>query len=75
MLRIAKVDQRVETFHREKDNIPAFAAIAAIGPAILDIFFTPETDGTGAALAGADIDFGLIKKMHVVHLGTKTRKG
>jgi hypothetical protein len=31
----------------------------------LNIFFTPETDSARPALTGADIDFGLIEKMHV----------
>jgi hypothetical protein len=65
MLGIAEVDQRVEAFNRQEDNIAAFTAIAAVGAAILNIFFTPETDSARPALTGADIDFGLIEKMHV----------
>ena len=65
MLGIAEVDERVETFDRKEDYVAAFAAIAAVWAAILDIFFAPETDSARAALTGADIDFGLIEKMHV----------
>ena len=75
MLGIAKVDQRVEAFDRKEDNVAAFAAIAAIGAAILNIFLTPESDGTGAALTRADIYFRLIQKMHVWHLGIWCGKG
>ena len=42
----------------------AFAPIAAVRPTIFHEFFAAETDGTGAARAGADKNLGLIKEMH-----------
>ena len=64
MLGIAKVDQRVETGHRFEDDVAALAAVAAVGAAIFDIFFTPERHRAGAAVAGLDEDLGLVEEMH-----------
>jgi hypothetical protein len=64
MLGIAKVDQRIETRHRFENDIAAFAAIATIGAAIFNIFLAAKADRTGAAAARADIDLGLVEKMH-----------
>lgn len=61
---LAKVDQRVEAGHRAEHDIAALAAIAAVGSAEFDIFFTPETDGAAAARARGDVDLGLVEKMH-----------
>ena len=64
MLGIAKVDQGVEPRNRFKNDIAALAAVAAIGSAVLHVHFAPERHGSGAALARAEEDFGLIEKMH-----------
>ena len=64
MLGIAKVNQRIEAGDGFEDDITAFAPIAAVRPTILHQFFAAETDGAGAAPAGADKNLGLIKEMH-----------
>ena len=42
----------------------AMPAIAAIGPAIFDIFVAPERHTTAPTATRADIDFGEVKKFH-----------
>ena len=64
MLCIAEVDQGVEAGYRFENNISTLAAVAAVGPAIFDIFLTPETNRAGAAPAGLDVNLRLIQKMH-----------
>ncbi len=64
MLLVAIVDQRVQPVDRLQPDIAAAAAIAAIRPAELDEFFAPERHRTGAAVAGADVNLGLIEKFH-----------
>ncbi len=64
MLRIAKVDQRVEALNRLEDDIAALPAIAAVGAAIFDIFLAPEADPAGTAAARFEIDLSLVEKMH-----------
>ena len=64
MLLVAIVDQRVEAIDAFDDDVAAAPAIAAIGAAELDEFFAQERYGAGAAVAGADIDLGLVEKFH-----------
>ena len=64
MLLIAVVDQRVEAIDRLDDDIAAAAAIAAVRPAEFEEFLAAKRDRTRAAIAGADIDLGLIEKFH-----------
>src|SRR5438309_6854367 len=64
MLRVAEVDQRIETGHRLEHDIAALAAVAAVRPAELDELLAAETDGAGAARAGADEDLGLVEEVH-----------
>ena len=68
MLRITKVDERVESSDRFKDDIATLAAIAAVWAAILDIFFTTKADRSRATGAGTDKDFCLVEKMDVLAL-------
>ena len=44
MLRVAKVDQRIEARDRLEDDVAALAAVAAVGAAELDELLAPETD-------------------------------
>jgi hypothetical protein len=60
MLGVAKIDQRVEPGDGFEHDVAALAAIAAVGAAIFDIFFTPEGDRAGATGAGGDEDLGLV---------------
>ena len=64
MLGVAEVDQGVEVGHRLKDDVPAAPAHAAIGATVFDEAFTPEGDDAVAAVAGAEIDFGLVEELH-----------
>ena len=64
MLLITEIDQGIEVFDCLENDVAAAAAIAAVGPAILDIFFTAEADRTGTAAATAHINLGFIEKLH-----------
>ena len=46
------------------DHVAAAAAVAAVRPAELDELLAPERDAAVAAVAGADVDLGFIKKFH-----------
>ena len=74
VLRIAEVDQGVETGHGFEHDVPAAPAVTAVGAAIFDIFLTPEGDGPGAASAGLHIDLGLVEEMHGRPLCNSCRK-
>ena len=64
VLRVAKVDQRVQVGHGLEDDISAFAAVAAVGPAEFDEFLPPERAHAVAAVSGFQVDLGLVEKMH-----------
>src|SRR5262249_10901391 len=64
VLLVAVVDQRVEAVDAFGDDVAAAPAVAAVRPAELDEFLAPERHASGAAVAGADIDLGLIEKLH-----------
>ena len=65
VLLIAIVDQRVEAAHRRDPDIATLAAIAAIGTAELDELLAPEGNTSGAAVARADKDPGLVEEFHL----------
>src|SRR5229473_2049979 len=64
VLLIAVVDQRVQSIDRFDDDVAAAAAIAAARASELDILLAAERHAAVAAVAGADIDLGFIKKFH-----------
>ena len=64
MLLVAIVDQRVQPVDRLHPDVAAAAAVAAVRPAELDELLAPERDRAGAAVAGADIDLGLVEEFH-----------
>ena len=64
MLLIAVVDQRVEAVDAFGHDVAAAPAVAAVGSAELDEFLAAERHAAGAAVAGADIDLGLIEEFH-----------
>ena len=66
VLLVAIVDQRVEAVDRFDDHVAAAAAVAAVRPAELDELLAPERHAAVPAVAGADIDLGLIEKFHGV---------
>ena len=67
MLLVAVVDQRVQALDALGPDVAAAAAVAAVRPAELDEFFAPERDAAGAAVAGADVDLGLVEEFHEPH--------
>ena len=64
VLLIAIVDQRVQIVRRLQDDVPAAPAVAAVRPAEFDELLAPEADATGTAVAGLQIELGLIQKLH-----------
>ena len=67
MLTIFKIQKRAMCFRRAKNNIAAFAAIAAVGTAARDVFFPAKADAAAAAVTGLDINFCLIYEFHKRH--------
>ena len=45
-------------------DVAAIAPVAAVRPPVRDEFLPPERDGARPAVAGADIDLGLVEKLH-----------
>ena len=64
VLRIAVVDQRVEPVDAFEDDVAALAAVAAVGAAELDELLAPKARRSRAAVAGADVDLGLVEELH-----------
>ena len=75
VLLVAVVDEGIEPVDALHDDVAAAAAIAAIGAAELDEFLAQEADRTGATVAGADKDLGLIEKFHRVILAQSGQAG
>ncbi len=64
VLGVAEVDQRIEAGDRLEHDVPALAAVSAVGPAIFDVFLAPEAHSPRPARAGANEDLGLVEEMH-----------
>ena len=64
MLLVAVVDQGVETVDGLDPDVAAVAAVAPVRPAVGDEFLAPERDGARAAVAGTNVDLGLVEKLH-----------
>ena len=64
VLLVAVVDQRVEAVDRLRDHVAALAAVAAVRAAELDELLAPERDAAVPAVAGADVDLGLVEEFH-----------
>jgi hypothetical protein len=64
MLLIPVIDQRIEARNGFGDDVAALPAIAAIRPAKFDKLFPAERHAAVSAIAGADIDLGLIEEFH-----------
>src|SRR3984893_15274041 len=75
VLLIAVVDQRVQSVAHFEDALAAAAAIAAAGDAELDILLAAKRHAAVAAVAGADIDLGFIKKFHGLPVSQGPRCG
>ena len=64
MLLVAEVDQRIEAAGAFDDDVAAPPAVAAVRAAELDEFLASEGDAAGAAVAGSNVDAGLIEELH-----------
>src|SRR5262245_2564738 len=64
MLLVAVIDQCVKAIDRLGDNVAAVAAIAAVRTAEFDELLAPERDAAIAAVAGANVNLGLVEKLH-----------
>src|ERR1700674_5279254 len=64
MLLIPIIDERVEAIHAFGNHIAAAPAIAAVRPAELDELLAPERHAARPAVAGADMDLGLVEEFH-----------
>jgi hypothetical protein len=65
MLLVAVIDQGIEAIDRLADDIAALAAVAAVRAAEFDELLAPERDAAIAAVAGANVNFGLVEKLHL----------
>ena len=48
----------------DKDDAPAVAPVAAVGAALGNELLAPERDAPRPAVAGADVDLGLVEELH-----------
>jgi hypothetical protein len=59
---VSEIEERAHTSRRFKYDITAVAAIATVGPAAWDEFFTTKTAGAVAAISGFNVDTDFIDK-------------
>ena len=64
MLLVAVVDERVQPVDALRPDVAAAPAVAAVGAAELDELLAAEGERTVPAVAGADVDLGLIEEFH-----------
>src|SRR3712207_6650743 len=64
VLLVAVVDEGVETLDALDPDVAAAAAVAAVRAAELDELLASERHGARAAVAGADVDLGLVEELH-----------
>lgn len=60
---VAVINQCIQSFVNFKNNVSAFAAIAAVRPAVRYKKLSAETDMSVSALTGADQNFALSANM------------
>ncbi len=72
----AEIGQRVQVGIALQIDRAAIAAVAAVRPALRDVFFAPESDDAVAAISGFDFDFGFIDEFHgaLLRLGHQAEK-
>src|SRR5690606_12076342 len=84
MLLVAEVDQGVQPIGRLDPDVAALAAVAAVRAAVGNELFATERDGARAAVAGANVDLGLVEELHgrlmaqkrgELQVGAKTGRG
>ena len=67
VLAITIINQRVQTIDAFGNDIAAAPAIAAVRAAKFDILLAPKRNAAGTAIAGANIDFCLVEKFHLLN--------
>ena len=63
-----EVDEGVQACIRAQENAAAIAAVAAVRPAELDELLAPETQAAVAALAGGNVNLGVVDEFHGVRV-------
>ena len=61
---VTEIDERAQVAVGHQKDVPALAAIAAVGPAPGHEFFPPETDAAVTAVTGFHKELGLVDKSH-----------
>jgi hypothetical protein len=74
MLLVAIIDERVEAVDRLRDHVAALSAIAAVRPAEFNELLSPKRDAAIAAVAGANVNLGLVEKFHLHFVNRETRR-
>src|SRR6185312_7238048 len=69
MLLVAVVDQRVEPVHGLDHDVAAASTVATGRPAEFDELLAPERDACVTAVAGSDVDLGLVVELHDRRIG------
>ena len=60
----SEVDQRIHGRIGLQKDTASVPAVAAVGPAFLDILFTPKTETAISAFSSLDLDFCFVNKFH-----------
>ena len=68
---VSEIYKRVLADLGDKYDVSAASAVAAVGSALGDVFFTPERNGAVSAVAGFYIDLNVITE-HIIHTSLKT---
>ena len=59
------INERIDVFVGHHINAAAASAIAAVGPAFGDIFFTPHRCRAASAITGVDFNTSFVDKFHL----------
>src|SRR6188768_3235207 len=73
MLGVAIVDQRVQPVDAFQDHVAAAPAVAAVRAPELDELLAAKAQAAVPAVAGAEVDLGLVEEFH--GLGSEKEKG
>ena len=65
MVLVSVSQQGVGALVDAEDDVTAVSAVASAGASVGDVFLAMEGNGTVSAVTGFDVDFYVIKKLHV----------
>ena len=68
MLPIPVIDQGVQVVSRDKDDVAAFAAVAAVGAAELDELLAAKAHRAASAITALQVNLALIEELHLCRL-------